>query len=134
MYNKAVLEKYHKQRPTMLNLDTAILDQITAAARERVADDPRWLHAIDRAARELAENPYIERTADALLIGSPSGQTYEANGVCQCRAFQCGRPCWHRAAGRLVQRYDEVAQVQQARAAKLAAQAKAQAELDECFA
>jgi hypothetical protein len=65
-------------RPIMLNLDTAILDQIITTARERVADDPRWLHA-----------------------------------------YEHGRPCWHRAAGRLVQRYDEADRTQQ-RAAKLA--------------
>jgi hypothetical protein len=103
----------------MLNLDTAILDQIITTARERVADDPRWLHAIERAAHELAENPYIERGASALLIGSPSGNVYAANGVCQCKAYEHGRPCWHRAAGRLVQRYDEADRTQQ-RAAKLA--------------
>ncbi|MET0466768.1 MAG: SWIM zinc finger family protein [Chitinophagaceae bacterium] len=44
----------------------------------------------------------------ALLILSDSNEIYTANGTCQCKAFQNGRrPCWHRAAARLVKRYTE---------------------------
>ena len=107
----------------MLTLDPTTLQQVVNTARAASMGDRPWLNAIDRAAAELTENPYIERQDGHLLIGSPSGQVYSANGACQCRAFQNGRPCWHRAAGRLVQRYDEAtaAQVRATqRAARLA--------------
>jgi hypothetical protein len=41
------------------------------------------------------------------VIGSPSGNVYSANGVCQCRAYENKIPCWHRAAARLVRLHDE---------------------------
>jgi hypothetical protein len=41
-----------------------------------------------------------------LLLLSNSNATYSANGTCQCRAFtDFQRPCWHRAAARLLARY-----------------------------
>jgi hypothetical protein len=43
----------------------------------------------------------------ALIILSPSNEIYEANGACQCRAFKNHQPCWHRAAARIVERYQE---------------------------
>ena len=91
----------------MLNININTLNQIVATAKANAASEPRWVNAIERAARELVENPYIERQDDHLLIASPSGSIYAANGVCQCPAYAHGRPCWHRAASRLIQRYDE---------------------------
>jgi hypothetical protein len=44
---------------------------------------------------------------DALLILSGSNEIYRANGTCQCKAFSHGQPCWHRAAARLIERYNE---------------------------
>ncbi len=43
----------------------------------------------------------------ALVILSESNEVYSANGTCQCRAYEFGKPCWHRAAARLVARYNE---------------------------
>jgi hypothetical protein len=119
----------------MLTLDPTTLQAIVNSAKLASAKDQRWLNAIDRAATELTENPYIDRQDNHLLIASStSNQIYEANCTCQCRAFKSGQPCWHRAASRLVQRYDE-AQTRQAQRAKInARQAAAQAALDECFA
>ena len=91
----------------MLNLDTAILAIIVAAAKEAAAQYPRWLNAIERAARELETNAWIERGDHGLVIASPSGNVYTANGACQCTAYAYGNACWHRAAARLVRRYDE---------------------------
>lgn len=92
----------------MLNLDTTIINQVVKSAKEAAAGQPRWTKAIERAAAELLDNPYIERDGDhLLLVSSTSGKVYSANGICQCQAFQHGKPCWHRAAGRLIQRYDE---------------------------
>ena len=108
----------------MLNLDTAILAIIVAAAKEAAAQYPRWLNAIERAARELETNAWIERGDHGLVIASPSGNVYTANGACQCDAYSFGNACWHRAAARLVRRYDEyVAAPQAAPAAPQAAPA-----------
>jgi hypothetical protein len=116
---------------TMLQLNPIILDQVVRSAKLAAQGDSRWLNAIDRAARELVDNPYVDRLSDHLLIASPtSGQIYSANGVCQCKAYEFGQPCWHRAAARLVQRYDEA----EARAAKRAAYEQAVKEMDELFA
>lgn len=113
----------------MLNLIIADLEIVVNSAKRAAAGSPRWINAIDRAAQELIENPYIDRDEEhgGLLIGSPSGNCYAANGVCQCKAFEFGRPCWHRSAARLIQRYDE-------RLDRRAAYDKAVAELDECYA
>jgi hypothetical protein len=67
----------------------------------------RWQMAITKAKVELEANPYMHHDGHALLILSPSGEIYSANGACQCRAFNHGQPCWHRAAARLVERYNE---------------------------
>ncbi len=118
----------------MLTLDRSTLDQIIAKALKDAAAHPRWIVAIGRAALELDGNPWIERGDHGLIIGSPSGTCYAANGICQCTAFHYGQACWHRAAARLVRLYDEQLDGQQRRADIIARQSQAQAELDECFA
>ena len=92
----------------MLTLNTEILEQVVATAKRNASTQPRWINAIERAASELVNNPYIEALDDhTLLIGSVSGNTYTSNGVCQCQAYQNGKPCYHRAMSRLYQRYVE---------------------------
>jgi hypothetical protein len=92
----------------MLNLNQETLAAVVEKAAHDAADHPRWLTAIGRAILELDSNPYIERNDHGgLIIGSPSGECYAANGVCQCRAFEFKIPCWHRAAARLVRLHDE---------------------------
>jgi hypothetical protein len=109
----------------MLSLDTAILATVVATAKQSAASQPRWINAIERAASEMMSNPYIEIAGDHLLIGSPSGNCYDVNGTCQCRAVEVSRPCWHRAAKQLLVRYRQ--------AEKQAAAAKALAEINELF-
>ena len=92
----------------MLDLNSNTLAAVVSNAKHLAHANARWLAAIDRAAAELASNPYIERQADGgLLIGSPSGNVYSTSAGCNCAASSFGRPCWHRAAARLVARYDE---------------------------
>jgi len=112
----------------MLNLNSTTLAEVVNRAKIDAATSPRWLHAIERAVQELDWNPYIARQDDHVLIGSPSGQSYCVNRVCQCPAFANGQPCWHRAAARLVQRHDE-AQVR-----RHVTRAQAEAEMAELFA
>lgn len=92
----------------MLNLNSSTLAAVVEKAAHDAAQHPRWLTAIGRAILELDSNPYLERSDHGgLIIGSPSGNVYAANGVCQCMAFEHGQACWHRAAARLVRLHDE---------------------------
>jgi len=93
----------------MLQLTPTILAEVVDKARADAAAHPRWLAAIGRALVELESNPWIDRNADGhgLLISSPSGKVYTANGVCGCTAYSHGQACWHRAAARLVRLHDE---------------------------
>jgi hypothetical protein len=65
--------------------------------------------AIVKAKQQLESNPYITLDGDGLLILSPDSlQIYRANGTCGCISHaKFGAPCWHRAAYRLVRRYNE---------------------------
>lgn len=111
----------------MLNLDCHILGQVVSKALADAADHPRWINAIQRAFEELDSNPYIARgELHGLVIGSPSGNVYSANGVCQCQAYLNGHACWHRAAARLVRLHDETQQHRELAAAARARQADEQ--------
>ncbi len=116
------------------NLNSTILSQVIDQAIKEARDHPRWLHAIERAVAELVGNPWIERQDDHLLIASPSGELYSANGVCQCEAYARNIPCWHRAAARLVRRHDEALAQQTDRATRLIAAQRVTELLNECFA
>jgi hypothetical protein len=80
------------------------MQQVVEAAFNST-DSLRWQVAITKAQAELESNPYMSYDGHALLVLSPSGEIYSANGTCQCKAFAHGQPCWHRAAARLVERY-----------------------------
>ncbi len=111
----------------MLTLNSDILATVVETAKYNAASQPRWVSAIERAAIELANNPYIEALdSHTLLIGSASGKAYTSNGVCQCEAFQHGKPCYHRAMSRLYERYNEAT-------ARKAASDKAKHEMAELF-
>ena len=70
--------------------------------------DKRWHRAITRAVEEIETNPYMEwKGGELLVLSSTSNEIYTANGVCQCKAYKFNQLCWHRAAARLVQRYNE---------------------------
>jgi hypothetical protein len=92
----------------MINFDSDRMQQVVQEAFDKVGSNLRWQTAIVKAKQQLESNPYIHFDGDALLILSSSGEIYEANGACQCKAYANGQPCWHRAAARLVQRYREV--------------------------
>lgn len=101
----------------MLDLNPTTFAAVCEKAAHDAQQHPRWLTAIGRAILELDSNPWIERgELHGLVIGSPSGNVYAANGTCQCEAHKYGIPCWHRAAARLVRLCDE----REASAAQLA--------------
>lgn len=91
----------------MVNLDQDRMQQVAQEAFNRASGNHRWEVAIAKARQQLESNPYMHFDGQSLLILSPSGEIYTANGACQCKAFAKGQPCWHRAAARLVRRYNE---------------------------
>jgi len=83
------------------------MQQVIQAAFDKATGARRWQTAIAKAKREIEDNPFMHYDGHALLVLSPSGEIYSANGTCQCKAYANGQPCWHRAAARIVQRYNE---------------------------
>ncbi len=71
----------------------------------------RWVNAIAKATVEIEENgvfmTWQEADKSLLIWSQKSNNIYTANGVCQCRAFEQGVPCFHRAAARLIRLYLE---------------------------
>ena len=90
-----------------MNIDAGRMEAIIREAFDKVGDNLRWQTAIAKAKQQIESNPYLHYDGDALLILSESNEIYRANGTCQCKAYQHGNPCWHRAAARLVRRYIE---------------------------
>jgi len=99
------LDITQERKPEMMNIDQSKMQQVVQAAFDKASDSRRWQTAIVKAKQQIEENPYIHFEGGALLIHTPSGEIYSANGACQCKAYASGQPCWHRAAARLVERY-----------------------------
>lgn len=91
----------------MIQLNQQTFEQVTQEAFDKAQGSTRWQTAIARAKQEIESNPYLHFDGSALLILSSSNEIYTANGTCQCRAYEHHQPCWHRAAARLVKRYNE---------------------------
>lgn len=82
------------------------------AARVEAAQHAAWMNAINRAALNLEACPW-QFDGEVLIIASATAggtrYTVDAQG-CGCRAHAAGRPCWHRAARRLLIKAAEMAQ------------------------
>jgi SWIM zinc finger. len=91
----------------MMNINQDRIQQLAQEAFDKVSGNRRWETAIAKAATQLDSNPYMHFDGQSLLILSPSGEIYKANGKCQCKSYQSGQPCWHRAAARLIEQYNE---------------------------
>jgi hypothetical protein len=91
----------------MIGINQDRLQAITQAVFNKVSGNRRWETAIAKAKEQPESNPYIHFDGHSLLILSSSDEIYSANGSCQCKAYMSGQPCWHRAAARLVKRYNE---------------------------
>lgn len=91
----------------MQNLDQDKMQRVAQEAFNKISGNRRWELAIAKAKAQLESNPYMHFDGESLLILSPSGEIYSADGSCQCKAFTNNQPCWHRAAARLIQRYNE---------------------------
>ncbi len=79
------------------------------AARTEAAEHRAWINAINRAALNLEACPWAF-DGEVLRIASASSSaryTISVDG-CECKAGQAGRPCWHRAAWRLLRKPAEM--------------------------
>jgi hypothetical protein len=85
-----------------------ILNQVSNEAKAKAASNSRWLSAINRAVEGLQGGWIVTELADCLMVTTESGESYHANGVCQCKAASFGQICRHRIAARLVNRYNEM--------------------------
>ncbi len=92
-----------------MNIDKNKLERVASEAKIKAADSPRWINAIDKAVEGLTGAWIVTELVEGLLITTESGETYHANGKCECKAYQLNQPCKHRAAAQLVKRMDEVA-------------------------
>jgi hypothetical protein len=84
-----------------------------ASAYEQAGAKPmndRWRNALEAAYNWLLESDgvAVEYAADGSISvahipsATEQGRTYAVNGACACQAAQHNRPCWHRAAKRLL--------------------------------
>lgn len=88
------------------------LEQIKQAAEIAKArtSDKRWLAAIDKAVAGVESGWWIiTELATCIAITTETGNTYFANGVCQCEAYKHSTACKHRALYRLYQIAQETA-------------------------
>lgn len=99
----------------MLGINQETLTEVASEAIAKInlesQDAKRWINAIAKAVVEIENNPFMTWQPEhkSLLILSDSGNIYTANGTCQCKAYEQGYPCKHRAAARLIIRYHEKA-------------------------
>lgn len=87
-------------------INTEKFNQIVEAAKAKTSD-PKWLRAIEKAAAGIMSGELIVTTlAHGALVTTANG-TYAANGHCNCEAARHGHSqCYHRAAARLMDRYE----------------------------
>lgn len=107
--------------PTTADLDEMysaavadVLDELTAAADQvRAEAAHEWTNALDFGwSWLLTQDAFTVDAHGSLLVPSSRNPetVYRSNGVCQCEAFtksSTPRPCYHRAAGHIVERWRE---------------------------
>jgi hypothetical protein len=107
----------YKPRPNVVTPDAALpifrpsRHELDAAYTQASAHDmpQAWRKALDAAYCWLLEldGCAVEYADESIAVAHiPSatepGVTYRVNGECQCKAHEHNRPCWHRAARRLL--------------------------------
>ncbi len=106
-----MLQIENKDRFAQIIADALSKVEQTADAQTK----KRWIRAIAKAVVEIEENgcfmTWMQDDKSLLIWSQKSNQIYTANGVCQCRAFDQGSPCFHRAAARLIRLYLETESV-----------------------
>src|SRR5499427_9527287 len=90
-----------------MQVNKAKFERVVEMAKAKAANDPKWLKAIERAAKAVLSGEIIVTTlAHGALVTTANG-TYAANGHCNCEAARRGHTqCYHRAAARLMDLYE----------------------------
>ncbi len=102
-----------------------------AAARTEASEHRAWMNAINRAALNLEACTWMFDGTLLRITSANSTARYTATAhTCECKAYAAGRPCWHRAAARLLVKAAEL--VQPVRV--MPTDAELQALVDELFA
>ncbi len=87
---------------------------VAAALREariQAAEHQSWINAINRAALNLEACPWMFDGEQLRIASATSSSRYTCSPhTCECKAFAAGRPCWHRAAWRLLRKAAELVQ------------------------
>ena len=106
----------------MLNLQHDRLAAVAQRAFDSCSgkkDEGRWQRAIVRALQILRDTVYWHMTeaGELILLSPDSSEIYETDGrAChrvdgerrvECKAYSLGQPCKHRAAHRLLVRYND---------------------------
>jgi hypothetical protein len=65
--------------------------------------DKRWINAIDKAVAGVESGWIVTELVHGIAVTTECGNTYFANGACQCKAFANGQACKHRALARLIE-------------------------------
>jgi len=91
-----------------MTINQAKFNQVVADAKSKTSDK-RWLSAIDKAQAGIISGWWVvTELHDSVAITTEGGKTYFANGKCQCKAYELGQPCKHRALYRLLSLYNEM--------------------------
>jgi hypothetical protein len=86
------------------------LKSVASNTAEGSTEQRRYVNAIAKAAARIEQRGcFMDHDESRLLIWSESNEIYEiaADGRCECLAEQHHAFCWHRAAKRLIERYNE---------------------------
>src|SRR5262245_16898710 len=89
-------------------MNTQKFNSIIETAKAKAAGNKRWINAIEKAADAILNNRWIiTPLAHSYAMTTESGETYFANGSCQCKAYANGQPCKHRCAARILDLMEE---------------------------
>jgi hypothetical protein len=89
-----------------MEINKAKFEQVVADAKSKT-NDAKWLRAIEKAAKGILSGELIVTTLAHGALVTTSNGTYAANGHCNCEAARRGHTqCYHRAAARLMDRYE----------------------------
>jgi hypothetical protein len=76
--------------------------KVAAEIAKTRTNDKRWVAAIDKAVAGVESGWWVvTELQNCLAITTETGNTYFANGVCQCDAYKHSTACKHRALYRL---------------------------------
>jgi hypothetical protein len=92
-------------------LDADVFMEVVNEAMEATAESPRWRKAVEIAAQEILSGNVPEFIPNGSVVvrgrRRRGSDQYEVGRFCTCPSADFDSPCWHRAAVRLMRRYNE---------------------------